>query len=309
MRTKVIGLLIGALLLLGMSVTTGRCQDTGARDTVAIEYVSTGIQPNTQLVVEVTMFNDGDDSVSAVVLPLTFYDAENPDIRCDSASFAGGIADYFELFKVISINNNDDPEFPSFPPNFVGIVAIPCLEDSLDPESVVPYFGPRDKRELLAKIYFTTGPNWRADREAVLDTIFWPPSSNLVLCDAYGRTYVPVFVNHREGLVAKPLGVSEVPGVAVPKEFSLSQNYPNPFNPETSIKFSLDKPSDVNVAVYNILGQKIRTLVSEKGMRTGVYETKWNGKDESGKSVASGMYLYRVVAGDKSETRKMMLLK
>ena len=306
MKSKVIVLLIGALFVLGMNGTAGRCHDAGVRDTVGIEYIK-AIPANTQLVVEVTMFND--DSVAAVVVPLTFYDAENPDIVCDSASFAGGIADYFQFIKIISINN--DGQFPSFPTRFVGIVAIPVIEDTLNPDTViVPWFGPRDKRELLAKIYFTTGPTWKEDRDVVLDTIFWPPSSEFQLCDAEANTYIPVLINHREGLVAKPLGVSEVPGVAVPKEFSLSQNYPNPFNPETSIRFSVDKTGDVSLVVYNILGQKVRTLVSEKGLRAGVYEAKWDGKDESGKSVASGLYLYRIEAsGNASRTMKMMLLK
>ncbi|MCJ7507550.1 MAG: T9SS type A sorting domain-containing protein, partial [candidate division Zixibacteria bacterium] len=122
--------------------------------------------------------------------------------------------------------------------------------------------------------------------------------------------FVPVFVNHREGLVAKPLGVVEVPGATVPTEFRLSQNYPNPFNPETNIDFSLAEVSDVNVTIYNILGQRVKTLVDEKGLRPGVYNTRWDSTNNNGEPVASGVYLYRIVAGNKTAvTKKMTLLR
>jgi hypothetical protein len=94
----------------------------------------------------------------------------------------------------------------------------------------------------------------------------------------------------------------------VPTIFAISQNYPNPFNPTTDIDYSVSKPSFVSVKVYNLLGQEVRTLVSEeKGV--GVYMAKWDGKDNVGAEVPSGMYLYKMIAGSFSETKKMMFMK
>ncbi len=98
-------------------------------------------------------------------------------------------------------------------------------------------------------------------------------------------------------------------GTTLPTIFALHQNYPNPFNPTTTIEFSLPKRSDVELTIYNMLGQKLRTLVSES-MQAGEHSLVWDGQDNSGSSVASGMYLYRLKVGENiSQTRKMVLLK
>lgn len=94
----------------------------------------------------------------------------------------------------------------------------------------------------------------------------------------------------------------------LPSNFELAQNYPNPFNPTTVIRYSLARRSQVEIAVYNVLGQEVITL--ENSVQTaGAYETTWDGTDRQGQAVASGIYFYRIKAGDFSETRKMMLLK
>jgi hypothetical protein len=95
----------------------------------------------------------------------------------------------------------------------------------------------------------------------------------------------------------------------VPTEFELSQNYPNPFNPSTKIGFDLPKEAPVSLEIYNILGVKIRTLMSGQTASAGRYTAKWDGKDETGVTVPSGVYLYRIIAGDFHASKKMMLLK
>ncbi len=93
-----------------------------------------------------------------------------------------------------------------------------------------------------------------------------------------------------------------------PVGWELNQNYPNPFNPSTSIRYSLQHTSQVDVTVYNMLGQVVKTL--ENGVQApGVYETTWDGTDAGGRAVASGLYLYRIATDRFTETRKMMLLK
>ena len=94
----------------------------------------------------------------------------------------------------------------------------------------------------------------------------------------------------------------------VPAEFSLEQNYPNPFNPSTMISFSLKEDAEINLVVYSILGNKVATVYSGKAS-IGRHEFEWNGQNDSGIAVASGIYLYRLEVGEKSLTRKMLLLK
>jgi hypothetical protein len=99
----------------------------------------------------------------------------------------------------------------------------------------------------------------------------------------------------------------------VPAESTVLQNYPNPFNPETWIPYALSEQAYVVIKIYNIAGQLIRTL--DLGVKApGTYLSKdraayWDGKDDAGDEVASGVYFYRLYAGDKVLTRKMVVLK
>jgi hypothetical protein len=98
-----------------------------------------------------------------------------------------------------------------------------------------------------------------------------------------------------------------------PSTFDLLQNYPNPFNPVTTIRFNIQGPKfkisiHTTLNIYNILGQKVRTLVEEP-KRPGNYEVIWDGKDDRGKEVASGIYFYQLTAGYYKETRKMTLIR
>ena len=94
----------------------------------------------------------------------------------------------------------------------------------------------------------------------------------------------------------------------LPKDFALFQNYPNPFNPSTTIPFSLPSRSHVTIIVYNIAGQRVTTLIDEI-KPAGSYHVNWDGKDQHGQTVASGVYLYELQAGEDVDTRKMLLLK
>ena len=95
----------------------------------------------------------------------------------------------------------------------------------------------------------------------------------------------------------------------LPTSFTLSQNFPNPFNPTTTIYYGLLEPSEVELVVYNVLGEKIRTLVFGPH-EAGEFSVVWDGKDLNGQSVASGIYLYRLtINGAESITKKMVLMK
>jgi hypothetical protein len=88
----------------------------------------------------------------------------------------------------------------------------------------------------------------------------------------------------------------------------LNQNYPNPFNPETAISFDMPKTANANLSVYNVKGQLVKTLLNGKA-DFGRNSLVWNGTDNSGANVSSGLYFYRLSTDGKTETRKMMLMK
>ena len=94
----------------------------------------------------------------------------------------------------------------------------------------------------------------------------------------------------------------------IPKSFALQQNYPNPFNPTTNIVYELPVGAKVKLEVFNILGQKVRTLVN-KDQAIGQHQIQWDGNDDLGLKVGSGIYIYRLDAGTFTESRKMLLLK
>ncbi|MBN2413067.1 T9SS type A sorting domain-containing protein, partial [candidate division KSB1 bacterium] len=89
-----------------------------------------------------------------------------------------------------------------------------------------------------------------------------------------------------------------------PVDFQLSQNYPNPFNPTTTIRFSIDQTMPVTLKVYNTLGQNVATLIDGKSYSAGKYRVTWNAS-----TLSSGVYFYKLEAGGKAETRKMLLIK
>jgi flagellar hook assembly protein FlgD len=104
--------------------------------------------------------------------------------------------------------------------------------------------------------------------------------------------------------------VEEEPA-SVPVQFSLRQNYPNPFNPSTSIQYTVDgrqTSAPISLRVYNIRGQLVRILVDGE-IEPGNHQVVWDGRDDKGKEVSSGIYFYRLAAGEHVATKKMLLLK
>lgn len=97
-------------------------------------------------------------------------------------------------------------------------------------------------------------------------------------------------------------------GTPAVKDFYLAQNFPNPFNPSTSIAYKIARDSRVQLKIYNILGQEVRTLVNEK-QSAGKHAARWNGDDNAGKAAASGVYLYALSVDGKTQTKRMLLIK
>jgi N-acetylneuraminic acid mutarotase len=95
---------------------------------------------------------------------------------------------------------------------------------------------------------------------------------------------------------------------ALPTDFIVSQNYPNPFNPSTTISWQLATGSEVELKIFNLMGQEVRTLIKEI-QPAGNYSVVWDGRDDAGNLLASGIYLYKIQAGEYISTHKMVLTK
>ncbi len=109
--------------------------------------------------------------------------------------------------------------------------------------------------------------------------------------------------------LANPLigGVLDIQ--TTPTEFALLQNFPNPFNPETTIGYELAESADVTLQIYNVVGQVVRTLMVSESQSVGRYQVRWDGMDDRGMPVSSGIYFYQISAGKFQDVRKLMLLK
>jgi hypothetical protein len=103
-------------------------------------------------------------------------------------------------------------------------------------------------------------------------------------------------------------GVAKIAVSNLPTQFRLSQNFPNPFNPATTLEYDLPGNCDVTIKIYNILGQEVATLLNEQ-KEAGRYKISWDGQDKDGEKVSTGIYFYRIKAGDFEESKKLLLVK
>ncbi|NIR47157.1 T9SS type A sorting domain-containing protein [candidate division KSB1 bacterium] len=147
--------------------------------------------------------------------------------------------------------------------------------------------------DSMGNVYVT---GWTASTNfPITESVF--QTSNAGLSDAFVYK-----LSYRE-----PTSVANHPR-DVPEAFALHQNYPNPFNPTTTISFSLAASRNVTLTIYNALGQQVRNLLTAVPHQAGHFVVRWDGKDQDGRSVASGVYLYRIQAGNFVEVKKMLLL-
>ena len=194
----------------------------------------------------------------------------------------------FELSSISSL----DPQFVNYPD----------MSDSLIKWAKYRQEYALDQNTTEPKSHFNTDPD--------------PTSLRPTAADYYDLRYNNSALLHA-GSDGLPLGdlnwFPEITGIedrydTKPDVFTLKQNYPNPFNPNTWIKFNLNKPVHVELSIYNVLGQKIRTLM-DKNMQAGSHSIHWNGLDNRERALPSGLYFYRIKAGNKTDSRKMILIK
>lgn len=181
-------------------------------------------------------------------------------------------------------------------------------------------FLPTDKADNF-NVYKSENGNTFILYDTASDTTF---TDSLVTVGSTYYYYVTAVANGMESdpsdtvstVVQPPVGINDKWGIGLPTHFAIDQNYPNPFNPVTTIRYQIPKATHVKLEIYNLMGQKIKTLVNSN-QQVNYYSVTWDGLNNQGVKVASGIYLYRIVAGDPSagsghqfiKTNKMLLLK
>jgi hypothetical protein len=165
-------------------------------------------------------------------------------------------------------------------------------------------------RTLLATITFRV----QDTMHICVDSCFLFPEDRLSFTDSSSNVYIPrhnLPVCFRVDTAGSTSGVRDLGDSddGNPDRFSLPQNYPNPFNPTTTIRFSLNQTAEVSLEVFNLLGQKVKTLLNGQRLSPGTHAVDWDGTAEDGKTVSAGVYLYRIQAGDFGDAKKMVFLK
>jgi hypothetical protein len=222
----------------------------------------------------------------------------------DPGTVTLGIADasVVDSMAVWNANQWGDPRFP----NTSALTSTKYIYGDFDPLTI-----PGFKTEDGAGIVKFTDLNENFSQSTHLSEIDQLPIGALIWDDAKLANYNSA--NAWAAVYAKYIaegGLTSVPGNPsdTPQRYSLAQNYPNPFNPSTTIRYSLPRAGSVELAVYNMLGQKIRTLVTGN-LPAGDHVATWDGKDRSGNSVSSGVYFYQLKSGSFVASHKMVLLK
>jgi hypothetical protein len=172
----------------------------------------------------------------------------------------------------------------------------------LDTEPNPPLFTNGQRTRIMTLKFYVEST---ARRQLVtLDTCWDDRSRSVMLGLIDGVTEITPAI--QVGFIGIGVGVDG--DVITPLSFALDQNYPNPFNPETNIDFQLPIETDVSLAVYNLLGQEVKSLVNGR-LGAGKHTAHWDGKNANGANVPSGVYFYRLTTPDYTKTNKMIMLR
>jgi hypothetical protein len=260
--------------------------DVGKRDILRVgeaEFTSA-----TEFTVSLEVIHD--ENIAAMDLPLTFTEG----VTLTEVTFEGTRVSDFDV-RIVNIDN----EKGQVDIGLINMVYAPKDEPTLKPVSgsnTVAYLHFRLDNAGLETLEIGTYTTEAPFHELMFVYNEWRDGVPLV------RDLVPALEGATVSLA------SRTPNVVLPTEFDLAQNAPNPFNPSTQISFALPSAAKVSLTVYNVLGQQVKTLVDEY-MTAGYQTVTWDGTDNSSASVASGIYFYRITAGEFADTKKMLLLK
>jgi len=174
-------------------------------------------------------------------------------------------------------------------------------------EVVLPY---QAITENLASATFQRKWTWRSFKYAGTDSAKWVQDSTKTTTDSTKTVPNPATWAFRtlEADVAGSVNESKYTFIT-PDDYVLNQNFPNPFNPSTTVSFTLPLTKKVTAKVYDMLGKEVRTLLSNEELAKGTHSVVWNGRDNRGRQVASGSYIFRMNAGNVEKNIKMMMVK
>jgi len=189
-------------------------------------------------------------------------------------------------------NGSENYYFEGFDPDYVFELKLPLDSILTDGEK---RFHPSNGMKIPIDIYFHDNDLGGTDHESGLA---WSPLNQDNAWQS-PSVWTYTFIGDEYGYV----GIDDEDEENVATTFRLDQNYPNPFNPTTTINYTLGNAEMVKISVYNMLGQKVTSLVS-KQQRAGSHQVQWNAAD-----VATGVYFYKIQAGEFTQTRKMLLMK
>jgi len=203
------------------------------------------------------------------------------------------------------------------PPSIVGLLQ-PTAGTVVSPDSIQFVWTPSEDPDLndstRYNLYYTLDPDFVTFSAVTgLGDTMYTELAGLIADEVYFWRVGAVDIEELETFSSIDSFSTVTVGVddelaGIPEEFNLYQNYPNPFNPTTVIKYALPSQSNVSLVIYNLKGQEIMRW-DESNITPGYYEKTWEGTTQAGIPVSSGMYIYRIIAGEFVLTRKMVLLK
>lgn len=233
-------------------------------------------------------------------------------VRFDSTGFVIGAFGDTSIVDLAQIYNTPLPSFPNaalnlgysweydFPGTGIGDQHWDNLVESISETVVTPYGIFNDCVKVEIVITDTLGNTVQTG------DLYYAKDVGQVLNDGWSTWANNFKFELTEYHVQSTVDVKSSP--SVPILFSLHQNYPNPFNPETTIRFELPQAEDVTINIYNLQGQLVRELVSEN-REAGLHNIVWDAREDAGRIMPSGVYLYRIQAGGFSQVKKLMLLR
>jgi hypothetical protein len=235
----------------------------------------------------VKLYLTNDKGMAGGSIPLSFA-ALGSDVECTRISFEGSRVSHFALYPNIDNANKK---------LLIGMIR--ALDENIN--DVLP-----PGQGLVATLYFESKEGSCVPE---LKMTRWPLSAGELCFDLVDETGHSISrVQAKDGDIAISTTGSGAAIDVKPSHFELKGNYPNPFNPETIMMFQLPQQTPVTLKVYNILGQVVSTVVDDV-LPAGSHSVKWDGTNDQGRDVASGVYFYRIKAGDFESTKKMTLLR
>lgn len=276
--------IIIAVLIIGFTVIPVLAQDPGNPDSIIIALVE--VQPGVPSVM-IPVYAVTDNPVAEIVLPLEWSGLDN-EIHPSGVYYYNPLISWDLMSYTIDMDNN---HLVIWGDNDTGGETNPVLNTD-------------GQRQIVMVIRMVIHPN-AAEQYVPLcpyvDEIRGPAKFTL---EDGATNYMPAIVCG--GLRYGSVDIPEIQ--SLPDKFRLEQNYPNPFNLNTEINFTVASDGFVTLEIYDILGKKVKTLISDR-LNPGYFSARWDGVDETGQVVSSGLYFYTLESEGIKLSKKMLLLK